>query len=676
MTDTELSNPLLAPHLPLFEQINIEEMASKTIRTQIDAQRENYAAYEKQLLSMSVDEHTYSNVMDELSRICYPLSKTYGIISHLSSVCDSKTLRDIKDKFRGEVIEMSKTIGQSKVLFDAMTKVKTDDPHEARALELSIKGMVRGGVNLEDDVKDQLLSIDKKLSELTNTLNNNVLDSTKEFKYEITDEALMKSTPLWARELWCPDSPEKGPWTITLGGPSIIAALKHIPDGQIRKELYMAYISRADKNEEVIYQIMDLISEKAGILGFETYTEMSLDSKMASSEKEIIELLDDLQKVALPKAIEEARAIKEYGLSHGVDDVEPWDSAFWSERMREEQFDLKEEELKPYFSLDNVLRELFSLAQQLFGIYICQREEHVEVWHPSVRFFDVFEGSDSSGKLVAGFYLDPYIREETKRSGAWMDSCVDKDISLEQYIPIAYLVCNGSPPGNDKPSLLSFSDVETLFHEFGHGLQHMLTKVNVGDISGINGIEWDAVELPSQFMENWCYEKDILNSMAKHYETGETLPAKMYDSIIKQKNYGAAMGMMRQVSFSKLDLYLYTNWKSIRENEISLWDIQKEIFTQCCPYKKYLPEDRFLCTFQHIFSGYSAGYYSYKWAEVMSADCFGMFEEHPNKRAEIGRKFRNTVLSNGGSKPAMETFVDFRGRKPNVNALLRHNQLI
>jgi oligopeptidase A len=487
---------------------------------------------------------------------------------------------------------------------------------------------------------------------------------------------LMKSVPLWTKELWCSENPEEGPWVISLNGPSFISAMQYIPDSELRKELYINYISKAGENEEVITTIMDNKLEKANILGFENYTELSLSRKMAENEKIILEMLDNLQEAALPHAIKEYAEIQEYAEKHGVDgQIEPWDTPYWSERMKEEKFQLKVEELKPYFSLDNVLRELFGIANRLFGIFIQERSENVEKWNKDVRYYDVFEGDDSNNPIIAGFYLDPYVREETKRSGAWMDSCVDKNRALGHEIPVAYLVCNGSPPSKDKPSLLSFSDVETLFHEFGHGLQHMLTKIDINDISGINGIEWDAVELPSQFMENWCYDETTLNRMAIHYETGDKMPKAMYDSLVEQKTYGAGMAMMRQISFSKLDLYIYSNWKTIREENKSIWDIQKQIFTDCCPYKRYMDEDKFLCSFQHIFSGYSAGYYSYKWAEIMSADSFGMFEENMDRQKEIGRHFRNTVLSNGGSKSAMDTFVQFRGRTPDVAALLRHNRL-
>lgn len=676
-----ISNPFLAPQLPLFETINVEKDAFDTLRKQIDEQKIKYKKYEEDL--QSADNHTFSSVFDELNRIEHPLSKTYGIISHLSSVCDSKALRDVKDTFRSEIVELGKMVSQSTILYDTMKKIKTEDVLEKRVLDISIRAMERGGVNLPDDVKDTLTEIDKQISELTNRFNEHVLDSTKSYKHIVVDENMMKDVPLWARELWNPEDPVQGPWTITLSGPSITAALKHIGDSETRKILYMNYITRAKDNEKVIIDIMDLKLKKANILGFETYTHLSLDTKMADNEEEILDLLNKLQKIALPKAFEEFEDIHTYARDRGHDDLEPWDVGFWTERMREEQFNLKEEELKPYFSLDNVLRELFSLAKKLFGVHIEQRKEKVEIWDPNVRFFDVYDGDvkdNDQCKIIAGFYLDPYVREETKRSGAWMDSCIDKDRALDQNIPVAYLVCNGSPPSKSKPSLMSFSDVETLFHEFGHGLQHMLTRIDVGDISGIDGIEWDAVELPSQFMENWCYEKEILDHMAIHYETGEKMPHSMYESIVKQKNFGAASGMMRQICFAKLDLYLYTHWKDISEDiknaKKTLWDVQEAIFKECTPYMKYISDNRFLCTFQHIFAGYSAGYYSYKWAEVMSADSFGMFEENPDNHEVIGKKFRDTILANGGSKPAMETFIEFRGRKPEVDALLRHNGLL
>jgi oligopeptidase A len=674
MSVSNQTNPFLMGHLPLFEQIDINVYGYDTIRSQINTQKEQFTEFENGLNKLS---YTFSDIFDNLDVMEYPLSKTYGIISHLSGVDDSSSIRHIKDHFRNDIVDLDKMSSHSKKLYDAIKTIETVDPNEIRMIQLTVDAMERGGVNLPHDKKERLIELDKFLAELSTKLGENILDTSKLFKMTIEDKTIMKTVPLSAKELWSRDKPEDGPWVIGLSGPSITAALQHLPDQSLRKEVYMAYISRAGANEEIIKSIMDYKLEKANILGFENYTKLSLSTKMAKNKDSIMELLNNLQDKALPCAIKEFDELQEYAKTHNVDSkLEPWDLSFWSERMREEKFQLKEEDLKPYFSLDNVLRELFTISNHLFSIHIEERPEKVEKWHNDVRYFDIYDGNDKECDVIAGFYLDPYAREETKRAGAWMDSCIDKSRALNHLVPVAYLVCNGSPPGKGRPSLLSFSDVETLFHEFGHGLQHMLTKVDISGISGINGIEWDAVELPSQFMENWCYDEKTLNNMAVHYETGEKLPKDMYDNLVAQKTYGAGMAMMRQISFSKLDLYLYSNWKTIREEGKSLWDIQKQIFTECCPYKTYLDEDRFLCSFQHIFSGYSAGYYSYKWAEVMSADSFSMFEENPDNYQEIGQRFKNTVLANGGSKPAMETFEEFRGRGPNVDALLRHNKLL
>ena len=666
-------NPFFLGHLPMFQQIDVGKYGFNTMRMQIDNQKKKYIDFENNLNKTS---YTFQEIFDTLEIIEYPLSKTYSIISHLSSVNDTDIIRDLKDSFRNELVELNKMSSHSIKLFDAITKINTSDPNEQRCVKLSIDAMKRGGVNLDDENKKKLTNIDKSLSEYATKLSENILDSTKAFKYNITDKNIMESVPLWAKELWGRDNPEDGPWIITLNGPSINAALQHIPDSSIRKEIYIAYISRAENNEDLIKKIMDLKLEKSNILGFENYTALSLSSKMADSEEMILELLNNLQEKSLPHANNEYNEIVQYAMDNSGNNIEPWDISFWSERMREEKFKLKEEELKPYFSLNNVLNEMFAIANRLFGIHIQEKMEDIEKWHSDVRFYDVYDGNNSECEIIAGFYLDPYAREETKRGGAWMNTCVDKSRAMNHSIPVAYLVCNGSPPAKDKPSLLSFSEVETLFHEFGHGLQHMLTQIDIDGISGISGIEWDAVELPSQFTENWCYDKETLNNMAIHYITNEKLPVEMYNSIILQKNYNAGMAMMRQISFAKLDLYLYSNWKHIKENNISLWDIQKQIFTECCPYRKYLDEDKMLCSFQHIFSGYSAGYYSYKWAEVMSADCFSMFEENPDNISQIGLKFKNTILANGGSKSAMETFIQFRERPPKVDALLKHNNLL
>ena len=674
-------NPFLYTSiLPLFKQIDIKIHAFEAMRICIDNQNSQLDELLNNLkLKINQEEYlNFDDIFGKIDIIQEPLSKTYGIISHLASVNDSQEIRDVKDKFRPELIDLGKRVSQSKIIYEAIKKINTCDLHEKRVVDLTIKSMEQGGVNLEDSIKDKLKNIDKSISDLSSKFSENLLDATKSYKLEITDPKIMEDVPDIAKEMWNKEDPTNGPWTISLGGPSIMSALKFIKDVETRKQLYLNYISRAgDKNEDIISSIMKLRLEKSNILGFKNYAELSLSTKMADNVNEILELLNDLKQIALPKANEEYNEICNYAEKNGhKGDLEPWDISFWAERLKEEKFNMKEEELKPYFSLENVLQELFRIANTLFNVIIVERKNDIEVWHPDVRFFDVYEDNLNEKKIIAGFYLDPYVREETKRGGAWMDSCISKNRVLNYDVPIAYLVCNGSPPSKDKPSLMSFSDVQTLFHEFGHGLQHMLTRIDIGDISGINSIEWDAVELPSQFMENWCYDKDTLDKMAIHYLDESKLPEEMYNSLIAQKNYGAAMGMMRQISFSILDLHLHNDWKDIEESKKSIWDIQNKIFLECTPYKKVLDEDKFLATFGHIFGGYAAGYYSYKWAEVMSADCFEAFEEDPSNRQKIGKLFRDTILSLGGSQPAMDTFVAFRGRKPKVDALLKHNDLL
>lgn len=687
MTCSITGNPLLSTsELPLFEHIDIGTHGGEAMDDCITNQNKAFNIFEDDL-RLKLENNspiTFQAIFDNLDKIQEPLSKTYGIISHLSGVADSEDIRSIKDKYRSELVDIGKNIGQSRTIYDALCRVVTTDVNEQRALTLSIESMQRGGVNLSDEKKCELTLIDKELSNASTKFSENILDATKEYKLVIDDVNHMINVPQWCREMWNTQDPDNGPWIITLGGPSISAALRFISDRETRKTLYTQYISRAgDINEPLIQTILKLRHKKANILGFETFTKLSLASKMAKDEDEIEELMNSLRDVALPLACDEFKCIESYALEHGnIQEVKPWDLGFWCERLSESKFKMKEEELKPYFSLENVMKELFHIAHKLFGVRIEQRTiGKVELWHSDVRYFDVYEEETdsqdnvSNEKRVAGFYLDPYVREESKRGGAWMDSCIDKNRALNKLIPVAYLVCNGSPPTKDKPSLMSFSDVETLFHEFGHGLQHMLTRIDIGDIAGINNIEWDAVELPSQFMENWCYHKETLDRMAIHYKDNSNLPKHMYDSLVAQKNHGVAMATMRQVAFSKLDLYLHSNWVNLSNTDnVSIWDIQNKMFEECTPYRPQIANDQFLSTFSHIFGGgYAAGYYSYKWAEVMSADCFGAFEENIDELVSIGRRFRNTVLAMGGSRPAMDVFVEFRGRKPTINALLRHN---
>jgi oligopeptidase A len=425
------------------------------------------------------------------------------------------------------------------------------------------------------------------------------------------------------------------------------------------------------------------------MLGFDNYADLSLASKMAPSVAAVAELSDLIADKSLPAAEREFAEILALAREKGgdeyseanLDKLEPWDTGFWSERLKESKFELKEEETRPYFALPVVLEGLFGLVERLFGVEVRAADGEAEVWNPDVTFYKIFDSS--SGKHIASFFLDPYSRPADKRGGAWFNGCIGKSEAMNKDTPVAYLTCNGSPPVGDTPSLMTFREVSTLFHEFGHGLQHMLTDATVGDVAGISGVEWDAVELPSQFMENFCYDRKTLYGFAKHWQTGEPMPEDMFEKLKQQKTFNAGMMSCRQLLFGQLDLELHSGYDAKAGADgtgESIFDAHRRIAAKYSPYNMPLDIDRFLCGFSHIFAGgYSAGYYSYKWAEVMSADAFSAFEdvglENEEEVQAVGRKFRKTVLGMGGGVPPMEVFKAFRGREPTPDAVLRHNGL-
>jgi oligopeptidase A len=561
--------------------------------------------------------------------------------------------------------------------------------------------------------KERFNEIKIRLAELSTSFSNHVLDATKEFSMTIDDPTKMVGVPDSAKAMWAqghnqylksqakdgagdvPEmDPEKGPWRLTLDMPSYIAAMSHVSDREIREKIYKAHIQKASEidveknNVPLIYEILTLRAEMAKMLGYSNYAELSLAKKMAPSIEAVTELSDLMAEKAVPAAKKELDEITALAREKGgeeysadkLEKLEPWDVTFWSERLKESKFDMTEEELRPYFALPAVLDGMFGLLKRLFDVDVKAADGEAEVWNDDVRFFKIF---DNSGKHIASFFLDPYSRPENKRGGAWMDTCIGKSEAVNRDIPVAYLTCNGSPPVGDKPSLMTFREVETLFHETGHGLQHMLTKATIGDVAGINGIEWDAVELPSQFMENFCYDEKTVYGFAKHWETGEPLPKEKFDKLCEQKVFNAGMMTCRQLYFGQMDLALHSLYDPVAGEKgegPSIFDLQREVASKYVPHAMPLEEDRFLCGFSHIFAGgYSAGYYSYKWAEVMSADAFGAFEDvgldNEEEVRKTGAKFRDTVLSLGGGVPPSEVFKAFRGRDPTPDALLRHSGL-
>jgi oligopeptidase A len=617
-------------------------------------------------------------------------------------VKNSPELRKAYNEIQPKVVEFINKLSQSQPIYQAFKNLSNSDSWEnldvgqKRIVEATIKDAELSGVSLEGEKRENFNAIELELAELSNKFSNNVLDATKAFSLTLTKKEEVDSLPpsllslaaQAARDDGAENATaENGPWRITLDYPSFIPFMQHCKKRELREQLYKASISRASSEElnnyPLIQRILELRQEKTKILGFNSYAELSLATKMAPSVAAVEKLLEELRSVSYDAAVKELEELKQFAASKNApeaNDFKRWDMSFWSERLREEKFSFTVEELRPYFPLPQVLDGLFSLVKRIFGINITAADGEAPLWHEDVRYFQI---SDETNTPIAYFYLDAYSRPAEKRGGAWMDECINRAKIVENgqkilRLPVAYLQCNQTPPVDGKPSLMSFSEVETLFHEFGHGLQHMLTTVDYGGAAGINNVEWDAVELPSQFMENWCYDRSTLFGMAKHYETGETLPEHYYQKLLAAKNYMSGSGMLRQLHFALVDIELHHRYQvGGKETVVEL----RRRVAETTTVLPILPEDAFLCAFSHIFAGgYAAGYYSYKWAEVLSADAFAAFEEaglgNQQAIAICGKRFRDTVLALGGSLHPMEVFKTFRGREPNTEPLLRHSGLV
>jgi len=645
-----------------------------------------------------------------LNDIEYELLRTFGPASHLLGVMNSPELREAYEVVQKLVVEFYLRLGQSRPLFEAMQTLHADserwgqlDEGQRRAIELRLRDMRHSGVGLEGAARERFNEIAQESSKLGTDFSNHVLDATRAFRLELkTADEIAGLPPSYlqaAAQSWNnvhPDAerkadPEQGPWLVTLDGPSFLPFMQHAKRRDLREKVYRAYLSRSAanpelgpqaapeyNNEPLIQRALELRQEQAALLGFANWAELSLDSKMAGSVDDVEKLLEELRQASLDPARDELNDLFALAAKDDVkpDDFRHWDVAYYAERLREDRFQFTDEELRPYFPMPRVLEGLFDLVGRLFGVQIRPADGEAPVWHEDVRYFII---SDDSGADVAAFYLDPYSRPENKRGGAWMDVCIPRRRKADGGIetPVAYLVCNGTPPVGERPSLMSFREVETLFHEFGHGLQHMLTRVDVPDVSGISGVEWDAVELPSQFMENWCYHKPTLLGMTRHVDTGEPMPEDLFERIKNSRTFRAASMMLRQLRFALTDMELHARFDP--QGDESVWDVQRRMEAKTSLLSPF-EDDFFLCSFAHIFAGgYSAGYYSYKWAEVLSADAFAAFEEAglDNEAAlrSIGRRFRDTILALGGSRPAGEVFEEFRGRGPSTDPLLRHSGL-
>jgi len=697
----ETTNPLfdesLLPRFDIIKPEHVEPGIEKLLAT-----------LSTQLLELErASKPTWAELIEPLERIDEELSAQWRVISHLTGVANSEALRVAYAEVEPKLIRFSVRISQSRPIFDAFCSLRDGDEwnrlnrSQQRIVTLLIRDAQLTGVGLNGKTRERFNEIQTELAELSTRFSNNVLDATKAFSKTLRESDEVAGLPDSALQLAAQSARDAGetnatsvdgPWRITLDQPSFEAFIQHSRRRDLREELYRAYITRASKgdldNATLIKRILQLRREAANLLGYATHAELSISTKMAASVDVVEKLLEELRVASFDAAHRDLDDLSEFAKAHPEflakatdcpDALAHWDLPFWAERLREQRYDFSEEELRQYFPLPRVLDGMFGLAQQLFGVEIHEADGEAPVWHPDVRFFRVI-GEDK--KPLAAFYLDPYTRPGEKRGGAWMDECIGRSRLFrnpdgDPRLPVAYLVCNQSPPVNGKPSLMRFREVETLFHEFGHGLQHMLTQVDYGFASGIHNIEHDAVELPSQFMENWCYHRKTLLGLSGHHETSEPLPDTLYNKICAARTYRAGSFMLRQLHFGFTDLALHHTFEP--DGDRDAFDIQRGIAARTSPLPP-IPEDRFLCSFTHIFSGgYSAGYFSYKWAEVLSADAFVAFEEagldDEQAIARIGRRFRDTILSLGGSRPAMEVFTAFRGREPDTAALLRHSGL-
>lgn len=690
------NNPLLqGSGLPPFADIKPEHVqpAVKELIAQLDA--------ELTKLEGNI-QPTWAGLVEPLEKITERLYWTWGGVSHLMGVRNSNELREAYEEVQPLVVQFSNKISQSQPIYNAFKALrdsdswKTLEPAQQRIVHSAIRDAELSGVGLKGDARERFNAIQMELAEISTKFSNHVLDATKAFSMKLTSKDEVQGLPPSLLSLAAQNAraggddnatPEEGPWIITLDFPSYGPFLQHSTRRDLREKLYKAYITRASSgeldNNPLIEQILNLRKELAKLLGYENYAEVSLASKMAPNVEAVEKLLTELRIASYDAAAKELEELKAFAASQGAAearDMKHWDISFWSERQREARFNFTEEELRPYFPLPQVLDGLFGLVERLFGVKVTSADGQAPIWQEDVRYFQI---ADDTGSPIAYFYLDPYSRPAEKRGGAWMDTCLNRAKLTENgmsttRLPVAYLVCNQTPPIDGKPSLMTFYEVETLFHEFGHGLHHMLTKVDYVSAAGINNVEWDAVELPSQFMENWCYERKTLFGMAKHYQSGEILPEHYYQKLLAAKNYMSGSGMLRQLHFSLVDLELHSSYQP--GGSETARDLRNRIAKETTVILP-LPEDAFLCAFSHIFAGgYAAGYYSYKWAEVLSADAFAAFEEAglDNESAvkNTGKRYRETVLALGGSKHPMEVFRNFRGREPSTEALLRHNGLV
>ena len=675
-------NPLLdIVPLPRFGDIRAEHV-KPAIDEVLDSARQQIADLE--MIGESADWENFAARLQDISDV---IDRTWAPISHLNAVMDSAEWRSAHDECLSKLTAFHTDVAQNEALYRGYRALAASEVYEQldiarkRVVDNAVRDFRLGGVALAGAPRRRFKAVNERLSELGNRFGQNLLDATDAFAMNIVDDADVAGVPAFALALAREEADARGEsgYTFTLKAPSYLPFLAHADSRDLRRRMYEAYVTRASDagpdagrfdNTPVMDEILALREEKARLLGFADYAELSLQTKMAASVDEVRDFLLDLAGRALPIARRELEELSVFARERdGLETLESWDVAYYAEKLKAERFRISEEALRPWFPLERVLEGLFAVVGRLFGVTV-RAAADVQRWHDDVRFFEIV---DEHGDLRGYFYLDLYARAR-KRGGAWMAECVNRrrrEGKLRH--PAAFLVCNFAPAAGGELSLLTHDEVITLFHEFGHGLHHLLTRVNETAVSGINGVAWDAVELPSQFLENWCWEGDALDLVSAHHETGQPLPAEQLDRLKAARNFHAGLKTLRQVEFSLFDLELHSAHRSVGARSVLsvLEEVRKRVAVMRPPAFNRFPNG-----FSHIFAGgYAAGYYSYQWAEVLAADAFERFREAGVLDAATGRSFLVNILEPGGTRDAMDLFVAFRGRKPDAAALLRRSGL-
>ncbi len=671
------ANPLLDfSGLPRFDLIAPEDVTPAidsllaSARTDIDA------------IATLDEKPDWDNFVVPLADAVDPLGRAWGQVGHLNAVVNTPALREAHNDNLPKITEFHTDFGQDERLFARYRALESGSAYAAldkaqrQLVDNTLRDFRLSGAELPPDKKARLKVVDEELAMLSSRYEDNVLDATNAWELYIEDAATLAGVPAdvlaAARQDAAADG--KSGWKLSLRMPCYLPVMQYADDRPLRETLYRAFATRASEfgmpewdNSKNIGRVLELRREAAELLGYESYAEVSLVPKMARSPKEVLAFLRDLAAKAKPFAERDMAELRQFARDElGLPELAAWDLPYASEKLREARYSFSDQEVKQYFPEDRVLAGMFRVVETIFGVAIS--ESKTAVWHPAVRFFDVVDGS---GEVVGQFYLDLYARTG-KRGGAWMDEAIGRRRrgTIVQH-PVAYLTCNFSAPVDGKPALFTHDEVTTLFHEFGHGLHLLLTQVDVPGVSGLDGVEWDAVELPSQFMENFCWEWDVLKHMTSHVDTRAPLPRALFDRMLAAKNFQSGMQTVRQIEFALFDMHLHHDFSDTASTPQALADaIRREVAVVVRP-----PDDRSLThSFSHIFAGgYAAGYYSYKWAEVLSADAYSLFEERGVLSPAAGARFRDEVLARGGSRPALESFIAFRGRAPQIDALLRHN---